>query len=114
AHTPLALGFAALSADGHHGLFIDKRKLPRKTEAYLTQLADLLPPSALEEELRTLAGSGGKVGLDPALAAEKLRLVVEDAGGTFVAMPDPARLPRATKNEAELQGTREAHRRDGA
>jgi Xaa-Pro aminopeptidase len=114
AHTPLALGFAILGADGHHRLFIDHRKLPRETEAYLTQLADLLPPSALEDELRALAATGLKVGLDPSLAAEKLRLVVEQARGTFVAMPDPARLPRATKNEAELQGSRDAHRRDGA
>ncbi len=31
-----------------------------------------------------------------------------------VAAPDPARMPRATKNQAEIAGTRAAHRRDGA
>ena len=44
-HTPLALGFAMLAAEGPHLLFIDKRKLPIETEAYLTQLADLRAPS---------------------------------------------------------------------
>src|SRR5690606_7247877 len=33
---------------------------------------------------------------------------------TVVRLADPARLPRAVKNAAELSGTRAAHRRDGA
>ena len=113
-HTPLALAFAILPAEGRPLLFIDKRKLPMKTEAYLTQLVDLHPPSTLEAELAKLAAGNAKVGLDYALAAEKLRLVVEEAGGSVVALADPARLPRATKNSAELAGSRAAHRRDGA
>ncbi|MBE0691919.1 MAG: M24 family metallopeptidase, partial [Aquamicrobium sp.] len=56
----------------------------------------------------------GRIALDPALAAEKLRMIVEDNGGTVVRLADPARLPRAVKNEAELAGSRAAHRRDGA
>ena len=113
-HTPLALGFAIVAAAGPHQLFIDKRKLPRQTEAYLTQLADICPPSALDEQLRALAKGGETIGLDFGLAAEKFRLMVEENGGKVVSLPDPARLPRATKNAAELAGTRNAHRRDGA
>ncbi|TWH01051.1 Xaa-Pro aminopeptidase [Mesorhizobium sp. J18] len=113
-HTPLALGFAVISPEGLPRLFMDKRKLPRETEAYLTQLADLLPPSSLERELEKLASGGGKIGLDPSLAADQLRRIVEKTCGSVVNMPDPARLPRATKNEAELAGARAAHRRDGA
>lgn len=112
-HTPLALGFAILRAKDRPILFMDKRKLPMRTQAYLTQLADLMPPSALDDELKRLAAAGTKVGLDTALAAEKLRMVVEENGGTVVSMADPVRLPRATKNAAELAGTRAAHRRDG-
>ncbi|MEI5677979.1 MULTISPECIES: aminopeptidase P family protein [unclassified Mesorhizobium] len=113
-HTPLALGFAILAADGKHRLFIDKRKLPRKVQAYLTQFCDLRAPDALTGDLVKLAKSGAKVALDPALAAEKLRAIIEENGGTVVSEADPARLPRATKNQAELQGARAAHRRDGA
>jgi len=113
-HTPLALGFAILAADGSHLLFMDKRKLPRTTEAYLTQLCDLRAPSELDDAIVALAKSGAKIALDPALAAEKLRMLVENNGGTAVSAADPARLPRATKNAAELAGTRNAHRRDGA
>ncbi|QPC88189.1 M24 family metallopeptidase [Mesorhizobium sp. NBSH29] len=111
-HTPLALGFAILAAEGLHRLFMDKRKLGRETEAYLTQLADLHAPSELDDALVAIAKAGGRVALDPALAAERLRMVVEDNGGTVVSATDPARLPRATKNNAELAGARSAHRRD--
>jgi Xaa-Pro aminopeptidase len=113
-HTPLALGFAILSANGRHLLFMDKRKFTRKVEAYLTQLADLRDPSALETDLIELARVGGRIALDPALAADRLRALVEENGGTVVLEPDPARLPRAMKNQAEIQGSRAAHRRDGA
>jgi len=113
-HTPLALGFAILAAEGPHTIFVDKRKLPIKAEAYLTQLADLRPPSALEPDLIALARTGARVALDPVLAAERLRLLVTQNGGTVVEATDPARIPRATKNAAEIAGARAAHRRDGA
>ena len=113
-HMPVALAFAVLSAEGPHLLFIDKRKLGIETEAYLTQLADLFPPSALDGEIARLAAGGARIALDPALAAEHLRALVEASGGTAVELADPARLPRATKNQTEIAGARAAHRRDGA
>ncbi|TRD00846.1 aminopeptidase P family protein [Mesorhizobium sp. WSM4303] len=112
-HTPLALGFAILAADGKHQLFMDQRKFSRTVAAYLTQLADLHEPGEFEAAIIALAKGGAKIALDPVLAAEKLRMLVEDNGGTFVAAPDPARIPRATKNQAEIAGSRAAHRRDG-
>ena len=113
-HTPLALGFAIIAADGRHGLYLARRKLGREAAAYLTQLADLHEPQALEEDIRAHAAAGGRIALDPQLAAERLRILVSESGGTVVEAADPARLPRATKNRAELGGSRAAHRRDGA
>jgi len=112
-HTPLALGFAILPATGLPLVFLSRAKLTMETEAYLTQLATILEPEELEGRLAALSAAGSRIGLDPALAAEKLRLIVEDKGGTVVRLADPARLPRAIKNEAELAGSRAAHRRDG-
>lgn len=112
-NTPLPLSFAIIPVSGEPLLFIDKRKLPIETEAYLTQLSTLRPPSALEADVASLGAQGKAVMLDPALAAEKLRLVVEAAGGRVVEGTDPARLPRALKNAAELAGARKAHERDG-
>ncbi len=113
-HTPLALGFAILAADGKHQLFMDQRKFSRTVAAYLTQLADLNEPGEFEAAVAALAKSGAKIALDPVLAADKLRMLVEDNGGAVVLAPDPARIPRATKNQAEIAGSRAAHRRDGA
>src|SRR5690606_31369058 len=113
-HTPLALGFAILAADGSHRLFMDKAKFSREVEAYLTQLAEPHQPGEFEPAIAGLAGKGARIALDPVLAAEKLRMVIEANGGTVVAAADPARIPRATKNSAELEGSRAAHRRDGA
>ena len=113
-HTPLALGFAVLAADGSHLLFMDERKLSMEAKAYLTQLCDLRAPATLEDEIAKLAKAGAKIALDPVLAAVKLKTLVEENGGTAVAAPDPARIPRATKNRAEIAGARAAHRRDGA
>lgn len=113
-HTPLALGFAVLAADGSHLLFMDSRKFSRTVAAYLTQLAELHEPDEFEETLITLAKGAAKIALDPALAAEKLKMLVEANGGTLIEAPDPARIPRAAKNKAEIAGSRAAHRRDGA
>ncbi|TIP05858.1 MAG: aminopeptidase P family protein [Mesorhizobium sp.] len=113
-HTPLALGFAILAADGKHQLFMDQRKFPRQVAAYLTQLADLHDSDEFEAAIVELAKNGARIALDPVLAAEKLRMLTEDNGGTVVLAADPARIPRATKNQAEIAGSRAAHRRDGA
>ncbi|WEX11361.1 aminopeptidase P family protein [Chelativorans sp. AA-79] len=113
AHTPLALGFAILSASGRPKLFLDPRKLAGEARTHLAGLADLHAPEALEPALASLA-EGSKLGLDHGLAPERLRLLVEESGGSAVEFPDPAALPRATKNETELKGARAAHLRDGA
>ena len=113
-HTPLALGFAVLAADGKHRIFMDGRKFSRTVAAYLTQIAELYAPGELEDAIAALAREGAKIALDPVLAAERLKTLVEENGGTVVAAADPARIPRATKNPSEIEGSRAAHRRDGA
>src|SRR5690606_8639446 len=82
--------------------------------AHVQGLAKLRSPAALEDDLTRRAEAGDRVALDPQMAAEKLRLIVERGGGKVVEATDPARLPRATKNARELDGARAAHRRDGA
>ncbi|WP_343312328.1 aminopeptidase P family protein [Brucella sp. BE17] len=112
-NTPLPLSFAIIPATGEPELFIDERKLAIEPRAYLTQLAKLVPPADLEGSLSARAAKGETILLDPLLAAEKLRLAVDSAGGSVIAGKDPARLPRAIKNNAELDGSRAAHKRDG-
>ncbi|MEJ5019811.1 aminopeptidase P family protein [Ochrobactrum vermis] len=116
-NTPLPLSFAIIPAKGEPELFIDERKLAIEPRAYLTQLASLSAPADLEGHLSARAAQSAAKGesilLDPILAAEKLRLIVISAGGSVIDGKDPARIPRAIKNKAELDGSRAAHERDG-
>lgn len=113
ANTPLPLSFAIVTVKSKPELFIDNRKLTEEEKDALHPLCDIIAPSQLAKKIAHFARTEQKILLDPSLAAERLRLVVEDAGGQIVEGKDPARLPRAIKNAAELAGARLAHLRDG-
>ncbi len=113
-HTPFPLGFALLSAEGKHHLFLDKRKMSEDVESYLETLASLHAPAELEEVLAGTSKNGSVVAIDEALCAQRLKTLIEESGGKTVHLTDPAILPRAIKNKTEIDGARAAHRRDGA
>jgi Xaa-Pro aminopeptidase len=113
-HTPHPLARAIIPADGRPLLFLDKRKTGIEPEAYLTQLADLLPPSQFDEQVAALAAEGKRILIDPDQAPFALAEIIRSKGGTLVEAVDPARLPRACKNAVELQGSARAHLQDGA
>lgn len=109
-HTPLALGFALLRADGSAEVFMDPGKVPPETRAHLGNGVAVRPRGELEAALRALSGKRVRVDAEatPAWFAQILR----DSGATVTAGEDPCRLPRARKNPVEQEGTRAAHRRD--
>jgi Xaa-Pro aminopeptidase len=112
--TPHPLSRAIIPALGRPLLFIDKRKTGIEAEAYLTQLADLEPPSGFDDALVTLGKSGAIIMIDPAVAPHAVSMLIEQSGGSVRTAPDPARLPRACKNAAEIAGSASVHRQDGA
>ncbi|WP_339759829.1 aminopeptidase P family protein [uncultured Hoeflea sp.] len=112
--TPHPLSRAIIPARGRPQLFIDKRKTGIEAEAYLTQLADLRAPSGFDDALEALGKSAAKVMVDPAVAPHAVSMLIGQAGGTVLNAPDPARLPRACKNAAEIAGSASVHRQDGA
>lgn len=113
-HTPHPLARAIIHADGKADLFLDKRKTGIEEEAYLTQLASFEAPSSFEEKVAALAATGAKIMIDPDHAAFALAERIRVSGGTVIEAVDPARLPRARKNAAELEGSARAHLQDGA
>lgn len=113
-HTPHPLARAIIHREGRVELFLDKRKPGIEPEAYLTQLCDLLPPSAFVGSIERLAKSGARIMLDPEQAPIALSTLIHENGGTVVETTDPARLPRACKNTAEIAGSAHAHLQDGA
>ncbi|MGI9356616.1 MAG: M24 family metallopeptidase, partial [Rhizobiaceae bacterium] len=113
AHTPVVLTRAILRRDGEPMLHIDKTKLDIETRAFLTQVAQLRDPDDFVDDLAGLAVHA-RVMIDPDRTAFAVNLIVEQTGGTVVKAKDPVLLPRATKNDTEIQGSRNAHLRDGA
>lgn len=113
AHTPISLSHAILRNGKEPLLFIDQRKLDMETKAFLTQVTTMHPPAELAETIEALA-SNAKVMLDGTISPYALNALIEAVGGSVIDAKDPVSLPRATKNEVELAGSRTAHKRDGA
>lgn len=111
-HTPLTLAHSILRRDQEPILLIDERKLDMETRAFLTQVCDLRAPEQLEKTLTSLS-SDKKIMLDATTSPFALQQIVEAAGGTVVNGKDPVSLPRAVKNDTEIEGSRNAHLRDG-
>ncbi|MEY9162966.1 Xaa-Pro aminopeptidase [Sinorhizobium fredii] len=113
-HTPHPLARAVIHANGRAELFLDKRKTGIEQEAYLTQLADIVPPGNFDERLASLASDGAAIMIDPDLAPFAIGELIRSKGGSVIEAADPARLPRARKNAAEITGSLRAHLQDGA
>jgi len=110
--TPFALGFALLSADASVALFMNPRKLPDATRAWIGNGVALHDRADLPGALAALAGK--RVRVDPANSPVWFAQRLRAAGAEVVAGMDPCLLPKACKNPVEQQGARTAHRRDAA
>ncbi|MEQ1619375.1 MAG: aminopeptidase P family protein [Terricaulis sp.] len=110
--TPLPLGEAILRADGAADLFLAEEKVTPELRQWLGNEVVVRPSRELAPALAELKGK--RVRLDPASASAWYFEQLKSAGAEIVKGQDPVVLPRACKNEAELDGSRAAHRRDGA
>ena len=110
-HTPLPLSFAVLHRDESVDLFIDRRKLTPELPAHLGNAVRVADPDGFGVFLEHLAAEKKRVLADPALSAA---WVFDRLGEAAIHAADPCQLPKSCKNATELDGTREAHRRDGA
>ena len=110
--SPLPLGQAIVSADGTAQLFLDPRKVTNELPGWLGDAVTLEAEEALPAALDAL--SGRKVMIDPAQSSAWYFDRLETAGATVVRAMDPCAVPRAAKNPVEVEGSRQAHIRDGA
>ena len=114
AHTPLPLAYALIPKTGSTTLFVDGRKLSHETRAALAPVTRIEEPSDLLPTLARLGADGTIVRFDQTTVASALVSALEAAGGEPRVGTDPIALMKATKNAAELDGSRAAHLRDGA
>ena len=110
--SPLPIGQAILSKDGTARLFLDPAKVTPDLPAWLGNQVTLETPDDLPGALAALKGKS--VVIDPAQSSAWYFEALSAAGATVVRSEDPCALPRACKNAVEVQGTRNAHVRDGA
>ena len=110
--TPFPLSFAILRDDGGVNLFAPDGKIDAALADHLGGDVAVEPPDAFEAALAEFAGR--KVLADPATAADRIFQVLDEAGAHIERAADPCQLPKACKNAVELEGARNAHRRDGA
>ena len=113
-HTPLPLGYAIMPKQGRPTLYLDARKLDNRVRHALEALADIRAPADLTGDLAALGTGRRTVRLDQATAADALSRIIAQAGGEIARGTDPVALMKAVKNDTEIDGTRAAHRRDGA
>ncbi|HEV7336411.1 MAG TPA: aminopeptidase P family protein [Bosea sp. (in: a-proteobacteria)] len=113
-HTPLPLGYAIVPREGRPTVFLSPEKITNEAGDAIGALGEIAPPQALEEQLKALGARKAKVRLDATTAAAALATLIREAGGTPETGTDPIALMKARKNEAELNGARAAHLRDGA
>src|SRR5438477_3770841 len=113
-HTPLPLSFALIASDGTVELFIDRRKLTPAVFPHLGNGVSVREPAEFGPALQALGTVHRRVQADPASAAAWIFERLQSAGADIRRGADPCLVPKASKNTAELEGTRAAHRRDGA
>lgn len=111
-HTPTAHAFAIVDPETVR-LFVDTRKLTAAARRALGNAVAVEAPDRLVPALSARAGDG-PILVDPQTVPVIVAQTIEGAGGKIVAAADPVIGLKAVKNETELAGMRDAHRRDGA
>ncbi|MEO1171980.1 MAG: aminopeptidase family protein P [Myxococcota bacterium] len=104
-HTPAFLGYAIVT-EATLSLFVDERKVTAAVRAHLDGV-DIRP---LREFPVALSNLDGRALVDEVMTP----VAVVDCLSAPLLRRDPVALPKARKNATELQGSRAAHRRDGA
>ncbi|MFL6730841.1 MAG: aminopeptidase P family protein [Sphingomicrobium sp.] len=111
-HTPVALAYALVHADGTADLFVASEKIGPEVRQHLGNGVRLHERAAFESALSELKGKA--VVVDPEHAVAAIFEALDKAGAKVLALRDPTILPKAIKNPAEIAGQKAAQERDGA
>jgi Xaa-Pro aminopeptidase len=111
-HTPVALAYALVHADGTADLFVAGEKIGQDVRQHLGNGVRLHERSEFESALSQLKGK--TVVVDPERAVAAIFEALEKAGAKVLPLRDPTILPKALKNPAEIAGQKAAQTRDGA
>ncbi len=111
-HTPVALAYAIVNADGATDLYVAADKIDDAVRQHLGNAVRIHDRDAFPAGLARFAGK--RVVADPERAVAAIFDTLEAGGATVLALRDPVVLAKAIKNPAEIAGHRAASARDGA
>ncbi len=112
AHTPVALSYAIVDADGTTDLFVAPDKLDEAVRQHLGNAVRVHDRAAFAGALGRYAGK--RIAADPERAVAAITQGLEAGGAKVLALRDPVVLAKALKNPVEVAGHRAASVRDGA
>ncbi len=110
AYTPVVISYVLLTERGCN-LYVDQRKVPKGFKVALRKRATLKPYDAIWNDLKALAKKKQKIWIDP--VTTNRRVVDELRGCTFHQAASPITAMKAIKNQVQITGITNAHRRDG-
>lgn len=107
---PVLLSYGIVEANGNLHVVVHPGRIPAGFAEHVGAGVRVLS----EEEGAALLGnwSEKKVLADPVGASAWTQLSLAEGGATLVAGEDPVQLMKACKNSVEVEGARQAHRRD--
>ncbi|MFA5969974.1 MAG: aminopeptidase P family protein [Sphingomonas sp.] len=112
AHTPVALAYAIVQADGTADLYIAPEKMTDAVRQHLGNAIRIHDRAAFAEDIKGYKGK--RVAADPERAVAAIFDRLDAGGATVLSLRDPAVLAKACKNPVEIAGHRAASARDGA
>ena len=111
-HTPVALAYAIVNADGTADLFVARDKVGEDVAQHLGNAVRVHDRAAFAPALQQFAGK--RVAADPAGSVAAIFDALDAGGATILATRDPVVLAKAIKNDVEISGHKAAQARDGA
>ena len=111
-HTPVALSYAIVHADGTADLFVAPDKMDETVTQHLGNAVRVHDRAGFGDALKGF--SGKRVAADPERAVAAIFDSLDEGGAKILSVRDPVVLAKALKNPAEIAGHKAAQNRDGA
>lgn len=112
-HTPIMLANAIIHRQAKPELFLKSDRLGARAKEQVAANARILNPDQFEDRLKVLGSKFKKVLIDPMRTNGAIYQTLRASRAEIIRGDDPCSLPKAKKNKAEIEGSRQAHIRDG-
>ena len=107
---PVLLCHGLLHSDGSFDLFIDENRIPDGFHNHVGENVTVIAPDKIQDRLTELRGS--IIQLDLNSSNLWSRNLITESGSLIMENNDPCALPKACKNNVEIQGMKNCHIRD--